>query len=832
MKRTTLLITLIFSLIAVQLTAQVSFGTPEKLNDAWRFILNDINDAQQPAFDDTQWQTVDLPHDWSVKGTLNQRLASGTGYLPGGVGWYRKTIRLHPEQQGNKVYLYFEGIYNRSEVFVNGQSLGVRPNGYISFMYDVTPYIEYGKDNVVAVRVDHSRWADSRWYTGSGIYRNVWLVYANPVHIAQWGVFAYPQVNKDEGTLHVETAIENSTTQPARLVVRHELLSPDGKIVARTSNSLSVPASQNSTVKSQLKVSRPSLWDLDYPNVYQLKTTVLANGKTIDETITTTGFRTFTFDSDKGFALNGKTMKMKGVCIHHDAGVLGAAVPREVWKSRLLTLKEIGCNAIRTSHNPQAPDLYELCDELGMLVLNEAFDEWEFAKRKWIEGWNVGTPGFDGTFDFFEEWGERDLADMVRRDRNHLSVFAWSIGNEVDYPNDPYSHPILDGTRESGFTQPIFGGYKKDAPDAMRLGTIAKRLVAVAKKYDPTRPTTAGLAGVAMSNETEYPASLDIAGYNYTESMYTSDHQKYPNRVLYGSENRHDMSAWKAVTNNDFIFGQFLWTGIDFLGESGRWPSRGSSAGLVNLAGFIKPRGYFRQSLWATQPMAYIGTYPTPGNADNSRITDVWASLEAESSRNLRDERVPSMEAWPVWNYDEGRSIRVVCYTNAAKARLELNGKEVGTTKVYDNETGIIYWDIPFQTGKLEVVGLDPNDKEIVRHAIHSSKRPDRLVLQYMDKEIDKDKGVAQIIIRIDDEHGIPVVTANDEITCRIIGPGKLLGLEAGNQQDMGDYTDNRQNAFRGFLLAYIQATGEAGEIRVRFSSPWLKPVETVIRQK
>ncbi|MDR2233827.1 MAG: beta galactosidase jelly roll domain-containing protein, partial [Tannerella sp.] len=538
MKINNLLAVLLFWLIAIPLGAQVSFGTPEKINEGWKFSLKDLKECISPDFDDSQWQDIGLPHDWSVKAPLNQQFASGTGYLPGGIGWYRKTVHIPLEQQGRKVYLYFEGVYNRSEVFVNGQLLGMRPSGYISFMYDATPHLKFGQDNVIAVRVDHSRSADSRWYTGSGIYRNVWMVYANPVHIVQWGVFAYPQVNNVDGTLNVETEIENGSAQDSRLVVRHELVSPEGKTVARTSGSLSVAARQTTTAKAALKVAKPALWDLEHPVLYMLKTTVLQNGRIIDETVTTTGFRIFTFDPDKGFALNGKSMKMKGVCIHHDAGVLGAAVPREIWRRRLLTLKQVGCNAIRTSHNPQAPDLYELCDELGLLVLNEAFDEWEFAKRKWIEGWNVGTPGLDGSFDFFGEWGERDMADMVRRDRNHVSVFAWSIGNEVDYPNDPYSHPVLDGGADTGFTQPIFGGYKKDSPDAMRLGAIAKRLAGVVRKYDPSRSVTAGLAGVAMSNETEYPAALDIAGYNYTESMYAADHRKYPLRVIYGSENR------------------------------------------------------------------------------------------------------------------------------------------------------------------------------------------------------------------------------------------------------------------------------------------------------
>ncbi|MDR2232284.1 MAG: DUF4982 domain-containing protein, partial [Tannerella sp.] len=331
-------------------------------------------------------------------------------------------------------------------------------------------------------------------------------------------------------------------------------------------------------------------------------------------------------------------------------------------------------------------------------------------------------------------------------------------------------------------------------------------------------------------NETEYPAALDIAGYNYTESMYAADHRKYPLRVIYGSENRHDLNAWKAVTDNDFIFGQFLWTGIDFLGEAGRWPSRGSSAGLLNLAGFIKPRGYFRQSLWSDRPMAYIGTYPTPGQADNSRITDPWARLEAENPRYAREERAPSMEAFPVWNYDAGRSIRIVCYTNAAKARLELNGSIAGAVKDYDANTGIIFWDIPYQAGKLEVIGLDSNDKEIVRNAIRTSGRPEKLTLICADTAINARGGVAQLVVRIEDATGVPVSSADDEITCQIIGPGRLLGLESGNQQDMGDYNDNRQHAFHGLLQAYIQSTGEAGEIRIRFSALWLEPVEAVIK--
>ncbi|MDR3246733.1 MAG: DUF4982 domain-containing protein [Prevotellaceae bacterium] len=821
---------LLFLLILIstghKIQSQVSFGRPEKINDNWFFTLNNtsyqqykesklltgfdifsLNDTtgKPPSnFDAKSWQTIDLPHDWSVKFPLGYTLASSMGYLPGGVGWYGKILNIPKEKQGEKAYLYFEGVYNRSEVFVNGRLLGKRPNGYVSFMYDITSYIKYGENNVIAVKVDHSQSADSRWYTGSGIYRNVWLVYANPVHISQWGIFARSEsVSPKRAILHVDIEIENGTNTNHALVVNNELISAEGKTVAKDSRKFPVPAKQKNTLWVDLKVNNPQEWDLENPRLYLLKTTVIKDGVTIDETTTKTGFRTFVFNPDKGFALNGKWMKMKGVCIHHDAGVLGAAVPREVWKQRLLALKETGCNAIRTSHNPQSPDLYELCDELGFLVMDEAFDEWEFPKRKWLDGWNIGTPGFQGSFDFFEKWGENDLADMVRRDRNHLSVFAWSIGNEVDYPNDPYSHPVLDGGANTGFTQAIFGGYKKEAPNAMRLGDIARRLVAVVKRYDNSRPVTAGLAGVAMSNETGYPGALDIAGYNYTENRYDSDHKKYPKRVIYGSENRHDVEAWKAVTENEHIFGQFLWTGIDYLGESGRWPSRGFYSGLLDFGGEIKPRGYFRQSLWSDKPMIYIGTYP------------VQNSL--------------SQDAWPVWNYNDETIVRVVCYTNAAKARLELNGKIAGETKDYDVSNGIIYWDIPYSKGKLEAVGMDDAGNETGRYAIRSSGRPFAITVEESVGELSKDGGLARIVLQIVDEEGIPVMLSDDEITCYIDGPARLIGMEASNNQDMSSYTDNKHRVFHGRIVVYIQATGKPGNVKIYFNADWLKNAETKI---
>lgn len=813
MKQLKTLLFYFFALLCLPTYGQVSFGQPHKINDNWRFDLGDAKNAQSADFNDSKWDIIDLPHDWSVKGQLSPTLASCTGYLPGGIGWYRKNINIPQSRQGEKIFIYFEGVYNRSEVYINGQLLGKRPNGYVSFMYDITPYVEYGKDNIIAVRADHSQSADSRWYTGSGIYRNVWMVYANPVHIDQWGIFwQVKALDKNKAVLAVETEINNETAAKSDLTVINQLLTAEGKEVAKSSKKITAVANGKSKITQDLNISKPTCWDLDNPYLYTLKTTVVRDGKTIDETTTNVGIRTYTFDADKGFALNGEWMKVKGLCIHHDAGVLGAAVPVEVWERRLISLKAVGCNALRMTHNPQAPELYDLCDRLGFLVIDEVFDEWEFAKRKWLAGWNKGTPGFEGAYDFFEEWGERDLADVVRRDRNHTSIFAWSIGNEVDYPNDPYSHPVLDG---SSISQPTYGGYKKDAPDAMRLGIIAKRLASVVREYDKSRPVTAGLAGVAMSNETEYPGILDIAGYNYTEDRYDADHKKYPERVIYGSENRHDMGAWKAVRDNDHIFGQFLWTGIDYLGESGSWPSRGFYSGLLDLGGFIKPRGYFRQALWTTTPTVYIGTYALPkGNSNNN------------------NRRYISQDAWPVWNYEDGQNVRVVCYTNTLQAKLLLDGKEVGQTKNYDDNTGIIYWDIPFQKGKLEAVGINADGKEVCTYAIQSSDSPYALTIQTDKFEIDKNKGLAHVVVQVVDRNGIPVMISDDEVTCTIDGPVKLLGLEASNNSDMSDYTDNVHRVHHGRILAYVQATSKEGQAKVKFTAPWLQPAEIAINVK
>ena len=812
--------TLRFSLIALLLLAcqglraQVSFGRAELFNDDWLFSLSDETTAQQPAYDDSSWRRLSVPHDWSIEGQLSPQNASCTGYLPAGIGWYRKHFTLGADRL-EKAYIYFEGVYNRSEVYLNGHLLGRRPNGYVSFLYDMTPWLRQG-DNVLAVRVDHSRMADSRWYTGSGIYRDVWLVQAPQVHLSQWGAAYRLKEFRPDGsaTVEVDVSVDAPATTATAYQGRVTILDDDRHVQASATVELGrLPQGQTQRTL-ELTVPQARRWTLSQPHLYQLHVELLSNGLPTDSARLTMGLRTLQFDADRGFALNGEWMKVKGVCLHHDGGVLGAAVPRELWVRRVRELKRMGANAIRMSHNPQAPVLYDICDREGMLVIDEGSDEWEFPKRKWIKGWNQGEPGYDGTFDFFEEWIERDVADMVLRDRHHPSVFLWSVGNEVDYPNDPYSHPVLDGGN-AAISQPMFGGYKADAPRAERIGTIAKRIAAVIRSIDRSRPVTGALAGVVMSNETEYPAAIDVVGYNYTEKRYDEDHTRYPDRIIYGSETGVGYDAWKAVRDRQHIFGQFVWTGTDYLGESGRWPSRGLNTGLLDFGNFRKPRGWFRASLWSDEPVTFIGTYPLPkprAGRQGRRNVQAFISPEAQDDWNL-PERLQADTA--------AVTMRVVCYTNAPQARLLLNGRQVGALQPKDDSNGIIHWDIAYEPGTLRAEGCDMNGQVLSSYEIVTNGAP--VALRTSELLPDDCAELHQLLVEIIDKGGHRVHSATDDVTCTIQGPAVLLGLEGSNNSDMSDYRDEHQPAYRGRLVAYVRRTAP-GAVTVTFSAKGLQP--------
>lgn len=796
-------------LLPLFLAAQPEGRYIQNFSSGWKFFKGDVVNGQQPGFNDSSWRLLDLPHDWSIEGPFSREYASCTGYLPGGIGWYRKSFNVPDYEQGRKMFIFFDGVYKNSDVWINGKHLGNRPNGYISFFYDLTPYIISGDENIIAVRVDHSDFADSRWYTGSGIYRDVELISTEPVHIDQWGVSCRTlELTKEKAVLSATVKVVNETGRTAKTLIKGSLFLR-GKKVGDASADISFKTNKTQEASLVFVVENPELWDVGNPVLYSLVTEVRGR-ELLDNVITKVGFRETRFDPDKGFFLNGKNMKLKGICMHHDAGTFGSAVPVQELARRLDILKEMGCNAIRTSHNPFSSAFLGLCDEKGFLVIEEAFDEWEFPKKKWIEGWNKGVPGKEGYARDFNLWGRIDLRDLILRDRNHPSIIMWSIGNEIDYPNDPYTHPVLN-TEANPQT---WAKFDTNLPDGNRLGEIARGLVTIIREYDNSRPVTAGLASALMSNETGYAAALDVAGYNYQEFRYETDHRKFPGRPLYGSENGMSLEAWNSVVDNDYVMGQFLWTGIEYLGEAGQFPSRHSTSGVIDIAGNRKPEFFFRQSLWSNNPMVFIGA---TDRIDKQTNQNLWAHKRID----------------PHWNWENGKTISVNAFSNCEEVELFLNGKSLGTKKMADFRNRTINWDVPFEPGALKAVARI-NGENAATYELKTSGTPARLTAVCDKNEIRQGSDdIAHIFVTVTDSSGIAIFNALNEITCEVSGPGRVLGLEDANPINTEDYRDNKQHSFHGKLLVYFGAGTKQGKAIVKLTSPGLQEavVEIEIKQ-
>ena len=764
-------------LIPLLASAQISFGQKTLIDEGWGFSL-----------DGGPVKTVDLPHDWSIEGTPAPSLASCTGYLPGGKGTYTRNIYIGKEQKDRRQYLYFEGVYCCSTVYVNGHECGYRPNGYVSFIYDITPYVRYGEDIAVRVVVNHNDYADSRYYTGSGIYRDVYLVSSNQVHIGNWGVYVTtPEVSDKEALMNIRTTVVNDGRKPVTVEVQQSVVTRSGKdFIGRTRSTLTIPAGASMDCEQKIKVSNPGLWSPDKPKLYTVETAIFKDGKQIDATNTQTGIRSLLFDAQKGFFLNGQYTKIKGVCLHHDAGSLGSIVPESILRDRLTTLKTLGCNAIRMSHNPQAEIIYDLCDELGFLVMDEAFDEWMSPKRKWVEGWNKGKhPSLQGYATYFDWWAEQDVRDMVLRDRNHPGIIMWSIGNEIDYPNDPFTHPVLD---YEGINQKTTPGFRPERERAEVLGPVAEKLAAAVREADSSRPVTAALAGVVMSNYTGYPYALDIVGYNYTEFRYAKDHEKYPDRVLYGSENRHDYPAWKAVVDNDYILGQFLWTGFDYLGEARVWPSRGSQAGLLDYAGRIKPRGYYRKTLWSDAPTIYVGTKSASQVGDNPGCYD-WTSS---------------------WNYHEGDTVCIAVMSNCTDLTLCVNGEPVAGEPVYRENCNAYCWNVPYAPGTVSCKGTGKNGK-MAEYSFSTVGKVASFETS-LGRSVMIGKGdVVKLDVDLIDAEYRTVAASGTDLSFKVEGDLELLRLENGNPKFGADYFGNTVPSYEGHASAYIRSVRESG---------------------
>jgi beta-galactosidase len=769
----------------------------------WLFSKGDFAAAMLPAFDDSGWRQLNLPHDWSSEGPFSAEYGSGNGYAPGGIGWYRKHFRLEADQKGKSVAIEFDGVYDWSEVWINGQFAGGRPYGFSSFQFDVTPFVKFGsRDNVVAVRVDHSRFADSRFYTGSGIYRNVRLCLAGQLRIAHEGVaITTPELKDDSAVVRIETTVENASAETKSFSLQSDIVAPDGTVVASMTTAESADTNAPQTLVQNIEIPRPQLWSPESPALYQLRSQVKAGADVVDGIATPFGIRSAVFDADKGFSLNGKSMKLKGVCIHHDAGSLGAAVPEKVLERRLRLLKEIGVNAIRTSHNPPDPELLDLCDRLGFLVMDEAFDEFTPGKNKWVTGRNNGVASHFGYAEMFAQWSVTDVQDLVRRDRNHPSIILWSIGNEIDFANDPFSDPVLGEN------------YHPENPPASLLVNCAAPLVAAVKSLDRTRPVTAALATVAMSDAVGLAQLLDADGYNYQEARYADDHKKYPQRIIYGSENSHQFSAWAAVRDNDYIAGQFLWTGIDYLGEANEWPNRASGAGLLDLCGFKKPLAWFRQSLWSDQPMVYLCAASGGRNGNGNFARRGFGGQES-------------------WNWPSNATMNVLCYANCPEVALTLNGRLIGVKKDSEAVNGVLRWQIPFEPGELKAVGR-ANGRDVCDYSLKTAGAAARIELLPDVTQLRADgKDVCHVEFRVMDENGVRVPNADAEVKFDLTGPAGIIGIGNGDVNSTEDCKTNTHRAFQGRGLAILQTTAASGGITLKASAPGLEPASVTLQSQ
>ncbi len=779
--------------------AETSPRLRETFDFDWRFHLGDVSEASAPEFADAGWRQLDVPHDFSVEGEFARTNASGTAFLPGGIAWYRKSFAVPTDWKNKIVEIEFDGVSMNSEVWINGHSLGKRPYAYSSFAYDLTPYLRIGGTNVIAVRVDHSEIADSRYYVGSGIYRHVWLVATEQVHIPRHGVYVTtPEVTADNAAVNVQTRVQNQTADAREVEVITRLIAPNGKVAREVSSKVHIAGSSNEQLSQQAEIARPKLWSPDSPALYRATTTVRVAGKTVDSLETTFGVRSIRFDAQTGFFLNGQPMKFKGICMHHDAGGLGAAVPDAVLERRLRLAKEIGCNAFRTSHNPMAPEFYDLCDRLGIMVMDEAFDEWTGAKNKWVEGRNNGTASHHGYSEFFDQWAEADLREMVLRDRNHPSIMLWSIGNEVDFQNDPFSYPT-DGRN-----------YHANKPSAEILARTAPGLIKIVRECDPTRPVTAALANIPASNATGLADLLDVVGYNYQVEQYTNDFAHYPNRKIVGSENGFGLD-YVEITKNPRVTGQFLWVGFDFLGESDRWPVRGSAAGLFDTCGFLKPRGGFiRAALWADQPVIYMGVRSQRGGFGGGRF---GGTIESH---------------WN-WRSDSRAELPVEVYSNCKTVELFLNGKSLGSKTAEQSTNGIFHWSVPFKSGELKAVGS--RDGHTVQSRLITAGAPARIELvPDKTKLAANGEDVSQIEVRLVDEHRVLIPNGNVLCGVRVNGSGKLLALDNGDQRDMTKLQQPSRKLNQGRAFLIVESSRQAGPLTVTVSAEGLPETELKLK--
>jgi len=790
--------------------AQKNPGTAS-FNTDWKFYLGEANDAAVENFNDAAWRHVQLPHDWSIELPFDSASPTGTGggALRGGIGWYRKTFTLPPTSKGKNIFIDFDGVYCNSEVFINGHSLGIRPNGFISFRYNLTPYLKFDNQaNIIAVKVDNSQQPNSRWYSGSGIYRNVWLVTTNTIFVDHWGTsITTAAVTEQSAGVNIKTTINNSNATAARLMVKTSIYDDMQKLVNSTTSDQSFNANEVTALLQHLTVTRPMLWSVEHPHLYKAVTTLQANGKIVDTYTTIFGIRYFNFDANNGFFLNGKSLKIIGVCDHHDLGCLGTAINTRALERQLEILKAMGCNGIRTSHNPPAPELLDLCDKMGFIVMDEAFDMWKKQKNKYDYHLN------------WDEWHKKDLEDQVLRDRNHPSVFIWSIGNEI-----PEQWSGRDGADSSGLV-------------------IARELAAIIRTLDSTRPITSAMNDPQPRNAIYRSGALDLVGFNYHHRDFKTFPEKFPGQKFIATETvsalqtrgHYDMpsdsirrwpSRWdkpvtdanadlscsaydncsapwgstheetlKELLKYNFASGMYIWTGFDYIGEPTPypWPARSSYFGIIDLAGFPKDVYYLYQSLFTSKPVLHI---------------------------------------FPHWNWKAGQTVDVwAYYNNADEAELFLNGKSMGTKKKTGDDLHVM-WRVPYEPGTIKAVSRK-NGKTVLEKTIHTAGPAAKLVVS-ADRNIVHAGGndLCFVTVKVVDKNGNMVPDADHLIKFELQGNAAIAGVDNGSPVSMESFKANSRKAFNGMCLAVIAPDGKPGSISLKANAEGLSSASVTITAK
>jgi len=771
----------------ISVKAQESVQRKQLFDNNWKFLLGDSLSAMAVDFNDKSWQNLDLPHDWSIIGKpdLKNPMGGAGGYFPAGVGWYRKSFSVPPSWKGKCVSVYFEGVYMNSEVFINGKSIGLHPYGYTSFSYDLTPFLDFNNENVISVRVDNSRQINCRWYSGSGIYRHVWLVVTEPVHVAHWGLaITTPEVSSEKATVRIKTLVKNETGLPQIITLKTKLLEANTKKAGENQLNVELSANSEKEVEQIITLSNPLLWTPETPYLYIAQVQILKDNRKIDETKTDFGIRSLKFTTENGFQLNGKTVKINGGCVHHDNGCLGAAAFDRAEERRVELLKLAGFNSIRTSHNPPSEAFLDACDRLGMMVIDEAFD-----------GWKESKTSYDYAI-IFDAWYQRDIEAMVLRDRNHPSIIMWSIGNEI---------------------------MERKKPEAVET---AKMLANCVYKNDPSRPVTSAMTTWDEDWEIFDPlfAAHDIGGYNYQLHRAASDHARVPSRIMIQLESysRDAFNNWKMVKENHYIIGDFVWTALDYLGESGigRWyypgekpgehwegelfPWHGAYCGDIDLIGWRKPISHYRSMLYNSTEKIYMAVREP--NPDSGKIkTTLWSVW-------------PTWESW-TWPGYEGKELLVEVYSKYPKVQLYLNSKLIGEQTTTEDQQFMAVFNVPYTEGLLSAVGVI-DDKEVETFNLKTSGDAGKIKLIADRQRIFSDgQDLAFITIELTDKDGNLQPNAQNQLYFNVNGPGVIAGVDNANIKDIDPYVGTARKAWHGRALVVIRSTKNAGDIKLTVSS-------------